>query len=58
MKQRLFQPFVSDKQKGVGLGLTIVKRIVEAHDGTLEVESPRQDLWRGARFRVLLPAAE
>lgn len=58
VKQRLFQPFVSNKQKGVGLGLTIVKRIVEAHDGTLEVESPRQDLGRGARFRVLLPAAE
>jgi len=39
----------------VGLGLSIVKRIVEAHAGKLDVESPRTDIGRGARFRVLLP---
>jgi signal transduction histidine kinase len=38
---------------GAGLGLTIVKRLVEAHGGAIAVES---DLGRGARFTVTLPA--
>lgn len=55
---KLFQPFITTKKSGVGLGLSIVKRIVEAHGGRLEVESPRQGLNRGALFRAVLPAAE
>ncbi len=53
---KLFQPFVTTKKTGVGLGLSIVKRIVESHGGRLEVESPRKDIGRGALFRVSLPA--
>jgi signal transduction histidine kinase len=53
---KLFQPFVTTKKTGVGLGLSIVKRIVESHGGRLEVESPRKDIKRGALFRVYLPA--
>ncbi|MCZ7645348.1 MAG: GAF domain-containing protein [Planctomycetota bacterium] len=56
VKARLFQPFVTTKKDGVGLGLSIVKRIVEAHGGRLDIESPRAGLQHGARFRVVLPA--
>ncbi|MEI6233665.1 MAG: GAF domain-containing protein [Planctomycetota bacterium] len=54
--QKLFQPFVTTKKSGVGLGLSIVKRIVESHCGRLDVESPRKDIGRGALFRVSLPS--
>jgi signal transduction histidine kinase len=36
---RIFEPFVSTKATGTGLGLAIVKRIVEGHDGTVDVDS-------------------
>jgi signal transduction histidine kinase len=58
VRARLFQPFVTTRSQGVGLGLSIVKRVVDAHGGELEIESPRPELGRGARFRIRLPAAE
>ncbi len=54
---KLFQPFVTTKKSGVGLGLSIVKRIVEAHGGRLDVESPRKGMDHGALFRAVLPEA-
>jgi signal transduction histidine kinase len=54
---KLFQPFVTTRKSGVGLGLSIVKRIVGAHGGRLDVESPRAGLGHGALFKVILPEA-
>jgi signal transduction histidine kinase len=56
----IFEPFYrgarakQDQVKGSGLGLSLVKKIVEAHGGRVEAHS---QLGRGARFRLLLPAA-
>lgn len=50
--QRIFQPFVSTKGKGMGLGLAICREIVEGHGGRLEVEST---LGKGTTFIVTLP---
>lgn len=49
---RIFDPWVTTKTRGLGLGLPIARRIVEAHGGTMEVESHPG---RGSRFHVLLP---
>ena len=49
--RRLFEPLVTTKSKGIGLGLALVRRIVERHGGTVTYQ-PRG---RGARFVVRLP---
>lgn len=52
MLPHLFAPFVTSKAHGTGLGLANVKRIVEAHGGTVEVASRKG---RGASFTMRLP---
>ena len=41
VKERLFMPYFSTKQRGTGLGLAIVASIVEDHHGTIRVEENR-----------------
>ena len=48
----LFTPFVTTKSQGLGIGLTIVQRIVAAHGGTIAAEKNQQG---GATFTVTLP---
>lgn len=50
--ETIFQPFISGKSKGMGLGLAICREIVEGHGGRLEVQSR---VGEGTTFRVLLP---
>ena len=53
--KRIFDPFFSTKDHGMGMGLSIVRTIVETHDGHIEVD--RRNGARGAVFRVKLPLA-
>ncbi len=53
LKDRLFEPFVTGKAGGTGLGLPVVHRAVEAHRGVVLVDA----LPHGTRFTMLLPTA-
>ena len=52
MADRLFDPFFSTKTEGLGMGLAIVRSIVEAHGGTITAENGND---AGARFEFVLP---
>jgi signal transduction histidine kinase len=52
ISERIFNPFFTTKPQGSGLGLAIVRKVVDAHDGHIDVSSASG---RGTRFRVLLP---
>ena len=55
MRQRLFLPYVSTKQRGTGLGLAIAAKIVQEHHGAIRAENNSPT---GARFILELPLAE
>ncbi len=54
LREKLFLPYFSTKERGTGLGLAIVSRIVEEHHGTVRVE---ENSPVGARFVIELPVA-
>ncbi len=51
-KEEAFEPFFSTKARGIGLGLTIAKRIVEEHGGTIRLESNKD---KGTEVILCLP---
>ncbi len=52
IRDKIFEPFFSTKEEGIGLGLPIAQRIVEEHGGEIRVESSPGE---GATFTVILP---
>jgi two-component system sensor histidine kinase HydH len=55
IRPRLFEPFVSSKENGLGLGLSICKRLIEAHGGSIHGENDDNG---GAAFTFTLPLEE
>jgi two-component system sensor histidine kinase HydH len=53
-KAQIFTPFYTTKSRGIGLGLAVTRRVVEAHDGTISVQSTPSV---GTSFTVTVPAA-
>lgn len=53
--ERVFEPFVSFRKKGLGLGLTISRSIVDAHEGSIKAENNADG---GATFRCFFPVAD
>ena len=49
---QVFDPFFTTKDKGMGVGLYLARKIVEAHEGRIGVESPPG---RGTTFTIQLP---
>lgn len=54
LTERLFDPFVTGRVRGVGLGLAVARKVVEAHGG--RIEAGRSEDLGGARFDVTWPA--
>jgi two-component system, NtrC family, sensor histidine kinase HydH len=55
IRDRIFQPFFTQREGGTGLGLTFVERVVHEHGGRVSLDT---EVGRGSVFRVLLPVAE
>ena len=51
IKDRIFLPFYTTKDRGTGLGLAIVHKVIVSHRGSIAVESSE----KGTTFRVRLP---
>ena len=56
LTDRLFEPFISTKPGGSGLGLSVVHRAIEAHSGLVLIDSGTEP--HGTRVTVLLPFAQ
>jgi Amt family ammonium transporter len=55
IRSKIFEPFFSTKEEGIGLGLPIAQRIVEEHGGEIRVESRQGE---GTTFTILIPLGE
>ncbi len=53
--QKIFLPFYTTKEEGIGLGLALVQKIIVSHGGSIEVDSK---VGEGTTFRIILPASE
>jgi signal transduction histidine kinase len=53
--KKIFEPLFTTKVKGIGLGLAVSRKLLEANGGRIEVES---ELGKGSIFTVYLPVYE
>ncbi|UCC41331.1 MAG: HAMP domain-containing histidine kinase [Candidatus Aminicenantes bacterium] len=51
-KEHIFEPFFSKKKKGIGIGLYLTKKTIEAHEGKIEVQS---EIEQGTTFFIQMP---
>jgi Signal transduction histidine kinase len=61
LREQIFNPFVTTKKTGVGLGLSIVSKIIDGHHGSIRIESSDIPSGNGASgpgacFVIFLPA--
>jgi two-component system sensor kinase FixL len=52
MRSTIFEPFVTSKANGMGMGLSVCRRLIEAHGGSIELDEPAEG---GAAFTLMLP---
>jgi signal transduction histidine kinase len=57
LREQIFNPFVTTKKTGVGLGLSIVSKIVDGHHGSIRVESSSDGVGTGTCFVMFFPVA-
>ena len=57
LREQIFNPFVTTKKTGVGLGLSIVSKIMDGHHGSIRVEDAGAGKGTGTRFVMFFPAA-
>jgi signal transduction histidine kinase len=58
LREQIFNPFVTTKKTGVGLGLSIVSKIIDGHHGSIRIEGSSggtADVKAGARFVIFFP---
>jgi PAS domain S-box-containing protein len=55
IRQKIFLPFYTTKEEGIGLGLALVQKIIVSHGGSIEVDSKEG---KGTTFRMILPVSE
>ncbi len=65
LRDRIFEPFVTDKEQGAGLGLAIVKRVLETNGARIALMDPEEagapegdSFGTGAEFRIYFPGSE
>jgi two-component system, NtrC family, sensor histidine kinase HydH len=59
LREQIFNPFVTTKKTGVGLGLSIVSKIIDGHHGSIRIEGPSEGaagVKNGAGFVIFFPA--
>jgi len=55
LREKIFQPFFTTRARGTGLGLPVVRAVVDAHGGSISLDEARA---RGTEFRIRLPIAQ